>query len=34
MLRKKGVRLDGSVAATSEFEEYAENGDDDFDDDL
>ena len=35
MLRKKGVRLDGSVAATSEFEEYAEDGgDDDFDDDL
>jgi len=34
MLRKKGVRLDGSVAATSEFEEYAEDGGDDFDDDL
>ena len=33
MLRKKGERLDGSVAATSEFEDYAEDGMDD-DDDL
>jgi len=32
MLRKKGPRLDGSVAATSEFEDYAE-GSDSFDDD-
>ena len=31
MLRKNGPRLDGSVAATSEFEDYAE-GDDEFDD--
>lgn len=35
MLRKKGERLDGSVAATSEFSDFAEDGDDDFgDDDL
>ena len=34
MLRKKGERLDGSVAATSEFEDYAEDGMDDDDDDL
>lgn len=34
MLRKKGERLDGSVPATSDFQEYAEDGDDDFDDDL
>ncbi len=32
MLRKKGERLDGSVAATSEFADLAE-GDDDFEDD-
>lgn len=32
MLRKKGDRLDGSVAATSEFADFAED-DDDFDDD-
>lgn len=31
MFRKKGDRLDGSVAATSEFSEFAD-GDDDFDD--
>lgn len=34
MLRKKGERLDGSVAATSEFADLAEAGNDDFDDDL
>lgn len=34
MLRKKGERLDGSVAATSEFADFAEESDDDFDDDL
>lgn len=33
MLRKKGERLDGSVAATTEFQELADDGDDDFDDD-
>lgn len=33
MLRKKGERLDGSVPATSDFQDYAEDGDDDFDDD-
>jgi len=35
MLRKKGERLDGSVPATSDFQEYAEDGgdNDDFDDD-
>ncbi|QDP55869.1 MAG: putative helix-destabilizing protein [Prokaryotic dsDNA virus sp.] len=34
MLRKKGERLDGSVAATSEFADYAADDDsDDFDDD-
>lgn len=32
MLRKKGERLDGSVSATSEFEDFA-GGSDDFDDD-
>lgn len=34
MLRKKGERLDGSVPATSEFADFAEESDDDFDDDL
>jgi hypothetical protein len=35
MLRKKGERLDGTVAATSEFGDYVEGSDDDdFDDDL
>lgn len=36
MLRKKGERLDGSVAATTEFAEFAEDADDDDwdDDDL
>lgn len=34
MLRKKGERLDGSVPATSEFADFAEDFDDDFDDDL
>ena len=37
MLRKKGDRLDGSVAATSEFADFGDgDGDnlDDFDDDL
>ena len=34
MLRKKGERLDGSVAATSDFQDYAEGDEDDFDDDL
>lgn len=33
MLRKKGDRLDGSIAATSEFADFAEDSDDDFDDD-
>lgn len=33
MLRKKGDRLDGSVSATSEFADFAED-DDDFEDDL
>lgn len=32
MLRKKGERLDGSVSAVSEFEDFA-GGDDDFEDD-
>ena len=32
MLRKKGDRLDGTVAATSEFSDYAD-GDDEFSDD-
>lgn len=32
MLRKKGDRLDGSVAATSDFADFAADGDDDFDD--
>lgn len=32
MLRKKGDRLDGSVAATSEFAEFAEDDDDNSDD--
>lgn len=33
MLRKQGERLDGSVSATSEFEDFAggDDGDDDFD---
>lgn len=35
MLRKKGDRIDGSIAATSEFEDFAEEDDEiDFDDDL
>ncbi len=33
MLRKKGERLDGSVAATSDFADYAEDGEDGSDDD-
>lgn len=33
MLRKKGDRLDGSVAATSEFAEFGDDSVDDFDDD-
>jgi len=34
MFRKKGDRLDGSVAATSDFADFADDGnDDDFDDD-
>lgn len=32
MLRKKGDRLDGSVAATSEFEDFAEDDDESEDD--
>lgn len=32
MLRKKGDRLDGSVAATSEFANFAEESSDEFDD--
>ena len=34
MLRKKGDRLDGSVAATSEFADFADDGDDLDDDDF
>lgn len=30
MLRKKGERLDGSIAATSEFENFAEEDEDEF----
>lgn len=33
MLRKKGDRLDGSVAATSEFADFADDDMDDFEDD-
>ncbi len=33
MLRKKGERLDGSVAATSEFADFGDDSNDDFDDD-
>lgn len=33
MLRKKGERLDGAVAARDEFADYAEDSDDDDDDD-
>lgn len=33
MFRKKGDRLDGSVAATSEFADFADGDNDDFDED-